>query len=187
MPRRLVLVRHGNPEVSPDTAVARWRLSQQGIERSRQLARRLQPLAAPKIFSSIERKAVETARVMGEVLDVPIEVIPGVHEHERPSTPMIEKSAFEALMQQFFLSPSESVFGSETADRAASRFAEAIKPLTAQAFDDVVVVTHGTVMTLFVARATGVEQYSFWRDLSMPCAVTLGLPGLELHSITNPD
>ena len=45
--------------------------------------------------------------------------------------------------------------------------------------EDLIVVSHGTVMTLFVAEATGVDPFAFWKKLEMPCAVTLSVP--ELH------
>ena len=38
-------------------------------------------------------------------------------------------------------------------------------------------VTHGTVMTLYVASIADVDPMCFWRRLGLPSYVVLGLPG----------
>jgi broad specificity phosphatase PhoE len=48
---------------------------------------------------------------------------------------------------------------------------------------DLVVVSHGTVVALFVAAATGVEPYAFWNRLGLPSFVVLSLPGLEIARV----
>ncbi len=41
---------------------------------------------------------------------------------------------------------------------------------------DNIVVTHGTVMTLYAAGVAGVEPKRLWRRLGTPSFVVLGLP-----------
>jgi hypothetical protein len=36
---------------------------------------------------------------------------------------------------------------------------------------DLIVVTHGTVMSLYVSQELGIEPLSFWRGLATPCAL----------------
>jgi broad specificity phosphatase PhoE len=47
----------------------------------------------------------------------------------------------------------------------------------------VAVVTHGTVMTLFVTRAAGLEAFPFWKRLGLPAFVVLSWPGLGLLDV----
>jgi broad specificity phosphatase PhoE len=42
------------------------------------------------------------------------------------------------------------------------------------------VFTHGTVLSLFVARATGMEPLALWKHLGLPSFVVLRFPQLEL-------
>jgi broad specificity phosphatase PhoE len=45
---------------------------------------------------------------------------------------------------------------------------------------NVMAFTHGTVLTLFVARVTGLEPFALWKRLGLPSFVVLSLPQLEL-------
>jgi len=185
--RRLILVRHSVPDIRPDVPSAEWRLSPEGFARARGLARRVQPQGASAIFTSREPKAAETARAMAGEWGLEVEEVDGLHEHERPLVQIFPREVFEATIRELFNRPGELVFGSETAERARRRFTVAVMRLVAARSGDVVVVTHGTVMTLFVAAAAGVEPFSFWKRQQMPFAVTLALPELRIERIATPD
>jgi broad specificity phosphatase PhoE len=183
VPRRLVLVRHSVPEIRRDVSSRDWRLSAEGLTRARAFSRQLQPIAT-RVFTSAEPKATETARALAECWGVPVEEVPGLHEHERPQAQLLSREAFEQKIRDLFARPGELVFGAETAEQARRRFTMAVMRLVARAADDVVVVTHGTVMALFVAEVAGVEPFEFWKRQQMPFAVTLALPDLKLESTT---
>jgi broad specificity phosphatase PhoE len=182
--RRLILVRHSLPEIRREVPAAQWRLSADGVARSRALSRRLNPSGAACVFTSCEPKAVETARVLAEEWGMPLEEVPGLHEHERPQAQILTRDAFEERVRNLFARPDELVFGAETATAARRRFTMALMRLIARTTGDVVVVSHGTVMTLFVAESAGVEPFAFWKRQQMPCAVTLALPEMRIESTT---
>jgi len=76
------------------------------------------------------------------------------------------------------------VFGGESADQAHQRFSQAIARVMERHPDqNVAVVSHGTVMTLFVARAVGLEPFPFWKRLGLPAFVVLSWPQLDLLTI----
>jgi broad specificity phosphatase PhoE len=181
--KKLILVRHSVPEIRSEVPAAEWRLSGDGVARARELSRRLHPAGASCVFTSPEPKAVETARALAEQWALPIEEVPGLREHERPRAQMLPRDDFERKIRDLFARPAELVFGAETADQARRRFTRALMPLLARSTGDVVAVSHGTVMTLFVAQATGVEPFAFWKRQEMPCAVTLTIPELRLTGI----
>jgi broad specificity phosphatase PhoE len=107
-----------------------------------------------------------------------------LHEHERPEARMLTREAFEQKIRDLFARPGELVFGAETADQARRRFTGALMRLVLQRPGDIVVVTHGTVMALFVAEAAGMDPFVLWRRQEMPCAITLALPELRIESTT---
>jgi broad specificity phosphatase PhoE len=178
--RRLILVRHSRPDIKRDLPAAEWRLSEAGVLRATQFARQLDPGSAAIVFTSEEPKAVETARALASVWNVPVEPVRGLHEHERPAAQMLSRDQFEDRIRQMFARPLECVLGTETAEHARRRFTLALMRVIARSANDVVAVSHGTVMTLFVAEATGVEPFAFWKSLEMPCAVTLTIPDLQI-------
>ena len=46
--------------------------------------------------------------------------------------------------------------------------------------ENLAVVTHGTVLSLYVTRMAGLEPVAFWKSLGLPSFVALSLPGFEL-------
>ena len=74
--------------------------------------------------------------------------------------------------------------GGETAHQASERFARTVAEVTSGSMEqNVVVVTHGTVLALFVAQATGLEPFALWNRLGLPSFVVLRFPPIELISV----
>jgi broad specificity phosphatase PhoE len=182
--RSLILIRHSTPDIRRDIPAAEWHLSPDGAARARAFSQRLHPSAGARVFTSCEPKAVETAQLLAEEWGLEVETVPGLHEHERPEAQMLSRAAFDQSIRDLFAQPRTLVFGAETADGARRRFTIALMRLVARTAGDVLVVTHGTVLTLFVAETTGVEPYAFWKRQQMPFAVNLTLPDLRLERTT---
>ena len=194
--RRLVLVRHSLPQIVPGLPASQWVLSEEGRCRCRLLAEALAAFQPDVVVSSHEAKAVETGRLIAAELDKPFETADGLHEHERSNVPYCDRERFEAAVAEFFARPDELVFGDETAQQALGRFSQAIHATVSRHLprharrrhtrrQTIAVVTHGTVMTLFVAHIAGVEPFSFWQGLGLPAFVVLALPEFELLNVTN--
>ena len=185
--RRLVLIRHANPTLRSDTPPAEWGLSEDGVRRARVLAGRILPGSAGTVYTSTERKAVETAQLLGTAWQLPVTPVRGLHEHERAGEPLVTASEFQRRVRELFARPRDLVYGTETGEGARRRFDGAVATVLAADSDDVIIVSHGTVMTLFVAGAAGVEPFAFWQSLDMPCAVTFTLPALSIAGLTSID
>ncbi len=72
------------------------------------------------------------------------------------------------------------MLGSETAEQARDRMSAAIDDIVESGQRDSIVVTHGTVMTLYVAGVASVNPMRFWRRLGLPSYVVLGLPDNDI-------
>ena len=91
---------------------------------------------------------------------------------------------FVRQVRDFFTRPEKLVFGQETADQAHQRFAAAVKKLAAGHPEaTLVVVSHGTVMSLFVSRAVGLASFPVWQSLGMPAYVVLQAAGPDRFKI----
>ncbi len=65
------------------------------------------------------------------------------------------------------------------------RFDGALRAVLDSREDEVVaVVTHGTVISLFIARYNDVEAYALWRKLGLPSFSILSVPDFELQGVT---
>lgn len=180
--RRLLLIRHAAPAIVPGVPAAQWRLSDEGRAAAETLARRIAAYSISEFATSIEPKAIETATILAAPFRKPVDVYGGLKEHERSDVPLLGKDQFEATMARFFHRQKELIFGDETATQARKRFAEAIEAVlrTSRGKGDILVVTHGTVLTLFVTAFNPIDPFAFWRRLALPDLVTLRLPDYAL-------
>ena len=175
---KLILVKHSLPDIKPDIPAKRWRLSEEGRVRCNLLADRLALHAPDIIVSSVEPKARETGQIVAKRLQLPFEVTKDLHEHDRTNVPFFEdKKAFQASVETFFAKPQELVFGAETAAKAYARFSKAvIGTMMRHVGKNLVITTHGTVLTLFVSRVSNKNPFELWKQLGLPAFVVLSLP-----------
>ena len=182
--RKLILVRHSLPVVTGEQPASRWQLSEQGRRRCERLAELLAAHHPSAIVTSSEPKAIETGQIAGERLGIPVEAAPNLHEHERPGTGLDTLERFQAKVARLLEHPSEWVFGAETGDEARERFATAVDDALKQhPAGNLAIVSHGTVMTLFLAHAVGINPVPFWRGLGLPAYVVLSYPELALIEV----
>ena len=174
----LILVRHSEPEIQPDKPASAWRLSERGRTKAKLLAEELYGFSPASIWCSKEPKAIETAQILAGALDAPLHIIDGLEEHHRSSVPYFPAlDEFEHAIERFFQNPDKLVLGDETARQALRRFTAAIDRIIANGIAETpIVVTHGTVMTLYTATVSGVEPMCFWRSLETPYFVALTPP-----------
>ena len=180
----LVLVKHAMPEIDPAVPAKDWHLSEEGCVRSRILGEELDRYDLDLVISSIELKAMETAEIAAGVLNVRFEVVEGLQEHERSNVGFLEKERFEQSVSHFFARPAELVFGEETADSAHDRFSKGVYKLSDR-FPrlNMAIVTHGTVISLFVSRISELEPFALWKQLGLPSWVVLSRPDLSVVEI----
>ena len=182
--RKLILIRHSLPEISGDQTASLWQLSEEGRRRCVRLAELLAAHHPNAIVTSTEPKAIETGRIAGERLGIPVEAAPNLHEHERPGTDLDTVEQFQANVARLLEQPCEWVFGAETGDQARERFAAAVDDALKQhPAGNVAIVSHGTVMTLFLARTAGVDPVPFWKGLGLPAFVVLSYPDLVILEV----
>jgi broad specificity phosphatase PhoE len=176
MPSKLVLVRHSTPEIVQGVPASGWRLSADGKIAAAALAPRLRPFNASAIWSSPEPKALETAEIVAEALDLPIRPTPDLREHDRTSLGFIDKATLEAGVERLLRSDDDLVFGDET---ARSVFARMERALLRGDGENLLAVTHGTAAAIFVSRISGIDSVEFWRSLRTPAAIVLSGDRLE--------
>ncbi len=171
------------PELVPTVPAAEWHLGERGRALSDLLANKLAAYSIDVIVSSVEPKAIETAQIVAFRLDKPHEIAEGLHEHDRRKVPFMSKEELEAKVAEFFEKPSELVLGSETADQAYARFANAVtRVIEKHPRKNIAVVAHGTVISLFVAHNNGMP-FEFWKRLGLPSFIELSLPYLQVIDV----
>lgn len=174
----LILIRHANPAIDPGASADEWPLSAEGRERARRFAAQVAAFRPQCIITSEEPKAAETGRILAAELALPCSSAPGLGEHDRRIVQWeADVNAFHRQVEQFFAQPDELVFGGETAEQAHRRFNQAVDAVLAEHPDEnIAIVTHGTVMSLYISAHTGGDPFHLWwqlQQLGMPALVAL--------------
>ncbi len=185
--RHLILVKHAMPQVDVETPAHEWRLHPEGAAAAIVLAERLvgARYTPERIVASLEPKAAQTGSIIAERLRLPFATADGLHEHDRRAAGFLERKVFEARMRDLFARPDQVVFGSESASAALTRFAAAVDRVIAEETGDgdVVIVSHGTVMSLFVAKRSHVDATALWATLGLPSYISLELPNYRIIEV----
>ncbi len=184
---KLVLVKHSNSDHNPLQPAADWRLTAEGLRRCRPLAQHLKPYRAKRLYSSPMPKAIQTAkRVALELNDVPLSECPLLAEHSRQSNaPYGSLAEFHTRMKRLFAAQNELAFGDETAEESKHRFRRGIECIleSSTKTENIVVISHGTVIVLFTAHYNPVDSYRLWQRLKMPSVVVLDLPDFRISRV----
>ena len=176
--RHLILVRHSHPAIRRDSPASAWHLSEKGFNAMPALAEKLSVYQPCDIFSSREPKAVETASRLGVDLALEPQLESDLHEHLRESVGWFDNEQDRtAAIKRMFDHPNTLVFGEETAHAALMRFSAAVNSIMLRtAAQNVIIVTHGTVMALYVAHYNTVDVFQWWQGLTLPDYVVLKWP-----------
>lgn len=172
--RKLILVKHAPPEVVPGLPPEQWALGEKGIALCAPLAEALRRHEPAVMVSSDETKAADTAKRVAEVLNVAWHTAPGLHEHDRSNVPQMRSGDFISMMELLFRKPGELVLGEETAEKARTRFENAVREaLATNPEGNVAVVSHGTVIALLMARGDARSGFQIWRQMGLPSLAVL--------------
>src|SRR5215218_3427278 len=180
---QLILIKDAAPEVDPQVPAESWRLSDKGRATCTPLAASLASYTPKVVVSSEEAKASETAKLVAGELGVPWETAPGLHEHDRSNVPHMRSGDFISTMELLFRRPQQLVLGRETASGALKRFANAIDDVLERHPADagnIAVVSHGTVIALFLAGHTEQNGFELWRRMQLPSFAVVDVPGFQL-------
>ena len=173
-PRRLILVKHGQPDIDPAAPPSTWLLSERGREAAIALAARLDTFDPVAIVSSTELKAFETALAMASLLGLPVGQDEGLCEQRNEVGGFKDQAVFEAQVEAMFREPHALVLGEETGEAARQRFADALdRQMAAHPDGTLIVVAHGRIISLWAAEVLGVEAMALWKRLGLANALVI--------------
>ncbi|RUX03375.1 MAG: histidine phosphatase family protein [Mesorhizobium sp.] len=144
-------ITHPQVQIDATIPVPDWGLSDIGRARAHAMLDQPWIASIARVVSSEERKAVETAEVLGRHLDLAVQVRERMHENDRSATGFLPPPEFEAVADRFFANPHESIRGWERAIDAQQRIVSEVEAvLDAGGAGDIAFVGHGGVGTLLL-------------------------------------
>jgi len=166
----LYLVRHARPAVVPSQHQSTWELDPAGAEELAALAALPFWQGVSRVYCSTERKAIQTAEAITSRNGLPEPTqVAGLRELEKGG--WVGGSHAE-VMAEVFRHPDRPVApGWECASAALDRFRTCSRELLdASGSADVAFVSHGTVLSLYLAELAGRSHVdpAAWASIAMP-------------------
>lgn len=147
---------HPQVQVDADVPVPDWGLSDVGRERTLAIRKAASFDDTNLIVSSGEKKALETAQIIGNEIKIDVTCVPRMHENDRSATGFLPPDEFEEVADLFFLHPELSILGWERAFDAQARIVEETNNfLRDHKSGDILLVGHGGVGTLLYLHFAG--------------------------------
>lgn len=168
MGNTLIFLRHAETRKDKNNPASKWVLTEEGIKSAKDLAETGIFDDVDIIISSGEEKAYQTAKPFSDRLKKEITRIPELNELDRDKLKLVSRAEYEKMMSRFFDNLDYSIYGLETANRALSRFKKAVDVITRQNENKkILIVTHGTVLTLYFASLQNKlgDAFQRWKRL----------------------
>lgn len=144
---------HADVGIDLGIPITDWGLSEVGRARVRSGLSQPWLSEITSLWSSSERKAIDTAEILSGTLGLPILTLHDLGENDRSSTGYLPLAEFERTADAFFAEPDRSVRGWATARAEQSRILAAIETVRAHDPDGCpLVVSHGAVGALLLAH-----------------------------------
>jgi probable phosphoglycerate mutase len=174
----LYLVRHGE---SQDLAAGRHQrpdspLTEAGIKQAETLASRLFSLPVDAIMSSPLARGRQTAEIISQAINKPLEITPLLAEYQRPSqiegqlkdNPEVIK--IRQLIRRNIADPDYRYSDEETFTEFKTRVSTLIDEILQTRYENIILVTHGLTARMFLAlilqgNSLTSEQYLAVSDL----------------------
>jgi broad specificity phosphatase PhoE len=175
----LILIRHSISQQRPGVSAHEWALSDEGRLRCATLAAHLVSYRVGRIVSSHEPKAIQTAVALAQAFNgFDNQIIAGLEETHRSTSPYYKNVGdFQAAVISAMHRPDEVVFGEEAFEAARLRFDQTLSQLMEKYADETVAaVSHGTVMSLWLAPLLNRPVEDVWQAMGMPAYAVIEWP-----------
>lgn len=181
----IILLKHAYPTLIENVPPREWKLGDEGRQQSAKVVSHFRNQGIKHILSSLEPKALETATIIGNGFGLKSLPVDGLHEFDIPARPIMTKEQHVEANRRIFDFPDEPTLGSESAKNARNRFATALTAglRNIPSDDTVLVVSHGTVISLFVGNGDFEKSFSIWRRLACMSYVRLDRQNFTLIEI----
>lgn len=164
----ITLIRHSKTILEKEIPNPLWQLSDEGID----LATRLSEVEAIKnidiLYSSLQTKALQTSLLLSKDNQIPIKTHPDLTELTSITVKFIED--YEKSVEKLYSNEINRINGGETIEEGMKRFSRAIEEivLSETGSDNVGVVAHGNILSIFASQFTGKSPYEIHQTIQMP-------------------
>ncbi len=167
MKNKYLLLRHAETSKDPSKPAPEWDLTPESLVTINQCITDGKFDGNTKIYSSTEPKAVATGNPIAKHLSLPIMELEEFVEVKREKKFLTDEEFLDQKKRELTnLNQIEN--GVESANQALARFESGIKKLEDKySGENILIITHGTIMTLYLAKINNDFENVFenWKNL----------------------
>lgn len=168
----IIFLRHAQTSVNLSKPARNWVLSEEGMRKMKSIAKDVIFDNIDIVYSSTEKKAIQTAFFISEIKGKKIITKKSFDELKRKK-PLENKMLYEDAVAKVFKNPSQAVLEWETAEEALIRFSREVEKIDKENKDKIIlIVSHGLVLSLYFANLLKIpkeEIFGRWKRLEF-CA-----------------
>ncbi|MEJ7839088.1 MAG: histidine phosphatase family protein [Thermomicrobiales bacterium] len=167
---RLCLVRHTTPLIDPDRPAEEWNVGEEGRAQAESILPTLEEIGATVIVSSPELKAQITAEILAHGSGLPLRNDERLREQGLGAVPFYGgHDEFHEKVREHFAHPEIKLLGNESSRAAAHRFDLVVREFGKDELP--VLVSHGRILSAWLASQVDLDAYDIWQSLLMPDAL----------------
>jgi len=168
MNNTLIFLRHAKTKIDKSIPISDWILTKEGLREAKNIVNIPEFQDTNVIISSGEKKAHDTVRPLAKKLNKKIIQINELNELKRFNGETLTSEEYEKMKVKIFKDLDYTDHGWETSKHALNRFKKAVEKIDKKYENKkVLIVTHGTVMTLYFASLQNKldELMKRWKNL----------------------
>ncbi|MFX1484344.1 MAG: histidine phosphatase family protein [Promethearchaeota archaeon] len=164
MSNSIYFLRHAETKFDPSLPVREWSITPDGLAKSKELAATEAFGFIEGIVHSSEKKARQTADAFAEGLDVQMYELSGFDELKREHEEILSEEEYRARVRDTLTNMDENVPGWESGTSALKRFESAVNKTNMMFhLKNILVVSHGIVLTAYFCKLKNFESIAFER------------------------
>jgi broad specificity phosphatase PhoE len=163
-----VFLRHAETKINPNKPTSEWVLTQSGRNGAKSLSTSKEFPKYNEVYTSNEPKAIATAKPFAARINTEVRTLKGLGELDRSATYAQSRTQYNQMVKEALTDRGTSVLCWETAKDALNRFSNAVEEIISGSYvDEVLIVAHGIVLTLYFAKLEGKLDNAFerWKKL----------------------
>ena len=171
---RLCLVRHTTPLIDQDRPAEEWGVGEEGRAQVESILPTLEEIGPTIIVTSPEPKARITAEILAQGTGLELRIDDDLREQGLGAVPWYGgHDEFHSMVREHFALPEMTILGNESSRAAATRFNHVVQGFTPTEVP--VLVSHGRIMSAWLASQIALDAFDIWQNLQMPDALLVDI------------
>lgn len=165
---KLIFIRHSKTTINFKIPITQWELSEEGKILAKELSYDERIKNVDLIYSSDQKKAIQTAEIIAQTNDIPMKIEPHLTELSSITNGIIEN--FDEVVHDFNEGNIDRINDGETIEEGFERFNSAVNKIVKLNGDKktIGIVSHGEILSIYLSKKLGKSINKIHENMKMP-------------------